>query len=142
VAAAAYERAFLNAGGHHIHQQQQQQQQQEHLSSPYHHLMDGVQAAAAVAAVAAAGSPFFDIEQRLRKSGTDEADKLAHLMHLNNNNNNYNHNNNKRSMDDVLKKISSKMHIRDDHGIAMAVQRPESPKTRSVHLYVYTTSVL
>lgn len=99
--------------------------------------MDGVQAAAAVAAVAAAGSPYFDIEQRLRKSGTgtDEADKLAHLMHLNNNNNNYNHNNNKRSMDDVLKKISSKMHIRDDHGIAMAVHRPESPKTRSVRLF-------
>lgn len=96
-------------------------------------MMDGVQAAAA----AAAGSQYFD-EQRL----------------LNNNNNNntfmmHNHNNNnnvvsplggpaaKRTMDDVLKKLSSKMHIRDEHGGAAGLRRDSpSPKIRSEHTVI------
>jgi len=112
--------------------------------------MDNVQAAMA------AGSSYFDIEQRLlRKGGADDAEKLAHLMHLNNNtfmhnhnnNNNNNNNNNtmspvggpavKRTMDDVLKKLSSKKHIRDEHGVPVSGRAESpSPKTRSVRTFL------
>ncbi|XP_050547128.1 probable serine/threonine-protein kinase DDB_G0272254 [Daktulosphaira vitifoliae] len=121
-AAVAYERAFLAAGQH---------------GPPPFHLLDGSQTAAG-----GAGSPYFDIEQRLRKGDESVAEKLAaaHLMHLNNNtfmhNQNNNNNNNvmslagpaaKRTMDDVLKKLSSKMHIRDEQ------QSPNSPSKTNNH---------
>lgn len=64
---------------------------------------------------------------RRRKSGCEspsEAEKKAALLHLNNNSTTLNHNNNnKRTMDDVLKRLTSKMNnstIREE-------RRPGSP---------------
>ncbi|XP_050434007.1 transcription factor Sox-6 [Adelges cooleyi] len=118
---------------------------QQHGPPPPFHMLDGGQSAG--------GSPYFDIEQRLRNSDDAVAEKLAaaHLqMHLNNNtfmhnhnNNNNNNNNNvmslagpaaKRTMDDVLKKLSSKMHIRDEQLSPNSPSKTNNSKTDSAAL--------